>query len=215
MSDLSYGTETTEPAVVPAHDTDNPAHDAAGLDTGHDENPGTLTADDQLPTRQESRAATWDDSPGYDETGPGAEYDVDLESLTAENRGREPTEDPVSGNPPRRGGARDGSGDEADGPDQGGEDSPAQPRVTHYQANVRGEQLDLWTDGQGHWASDYKRADDALPVDHLAGVRSRMGTEATPATEWADGHAIEVTRDPKDGVWIPGLPGEVPDEAGD
>ena len=120
------------------------------------------------------------------------------------------------GNSPREAAARDGPGDDGLGrPGQGGGDSPAQPHVTHYQASFRGEQLDLWTDGQGHWASDYQRADDALPVDHVADVRSRMGPEAMPATEWTDGHAIAVTRDSKDGVWIPGMPGEAPDEAGD
>jgi hypothetical protein len=111
---------------------------------------------------------------------------------------------------------QDGSGDStAEIPVEDGGKSPAQPDITHYQAKFRGEQFDLWTDGQGHWASDYKPADDALPIDHLADVRSRLGPNAMPATEWVDGHAIEVTRDPKDGVWIPGLPGDVPDEAGD
>jgi hypothetical protein len=120
------------------------------------------------------------------------------------------------GGSPRKAAARDGPRDDAaDRPGQGAGDSPAQPHVTHYQASFRGEQLDLWTDGQGNWASGYQRADDALPVDHVADVRSRMGPEAMPATEWADGHEIAVTRDPRDGVWIPGLPGEAPDEAGD
>ena len=177
-----------------------------------------LAAEEQLPeprTRQEA-AATWGDGPGYDEAGLAAEYDGDLGALTTEDLSRGAAEDCAPGNPPREAGARAGSGDGvAEGLDQGGADSVAQSHVTHYQANVRGEQLDLWTDGQGHWASEYKRADDALPVDHLADVRSRMGTEVMAATEWADGREITVTRDPKDGVWIPGLPGEVPDEAGD
>jgi hypothetical protein len=196
---------------------DSPVYDdEADLGAEYDGDLEALTAGDQLPARQESRAATWGDSPVYDdEADLGAEYDGDLEALTAEDRSRDAAEDKAPGSPPRGNGARDGSGDDTDRLDQGGEDSATQPHVTHYQANVRGEQLDLWTDGQGHWASDYKRADDALPVDHLADVRSRMGTEVTPATEWTDGHAIEITRDPKDGVWIPGLPGEVPDEAGD
>jgi hypothetical protein len=196
---------------------DNPEYDETDFGAEYDGDLDALTAEDQLPARQDSRAATWGDSPVYDdEADLGAEYDGDLEALTAEDHSRDVAEAHPPGNPPREDGARDGSGDDAaDRPDQGGEDFGAQPHVTHYQANVRGEQLDLWTDGQGHWASEYKRADDALPVDHMADVRSRMGPGAMPATEWADGHEIEVTRDPKDGVWIPGMPGQVPDEAGD
>jgi hypothetical protein len=201
---------------------DSPQYDhleygEAGLGGEDDGDLGALTAADQLPARQDSRAATWGDNPVYDdEADLGAEYDGDLEALTTEDRTRDAAEDHAQGNSPPETGARDGSGDEAaDRLDQDGKHSLAQPHVTHYQASFRGEQLDLWTDGQGHWASDYQRADDALPVDHLADVRSRMGPEELPATEWADGHAIEVTRDPKDGVWIPGLPGDMPDQAGD
>jgi len=196
---------------------DSPEYDESDLGAEYDGDLEALTAEDQLPARQDSRAAAWGDSPVYDdEADLGAEYDGDLEALTAADRSRDATDGKAPGSPPRENDAREGPGDDgADRPDQGEEDSAAQPHVTHYQANVRGQQLDLWTDGQGHWASDYKRADDALPVDRLADVRSRMGTEVSSATEWADDHAIEVTRDPKDGVWIPGLPGEVPDEAGD
>jgi hypothetical protein len=32
---------------------------------------------------------------------------------------------------------------------------------------------------------------------------------------YVDGHEIEVTGDPADGIWVPGLPGEVPDKTGD
>jgi hypothetical protein len=190
-------------------------YDEADLGAEYDGDIDALAAGGRLPPRQDSRAATWGDNPVYDdEVDLGAEYDGDLEALTTEDRRRDAAEDHALDNPPRETSARDGSGDEvADRPDPGGEDSPAEPHVTHYQASFRGEQLDLWTDGQGHWASDYKRT--SLPVDHVADVRERMGPEAMPATEFADGHAIEVTRDPKDGVWIPGLPGEVPDEAGD
>jgi hypothetical protein len=197
--------------------SDNPEYDEADPGVEYDGDLDAIAAADQLPARQDSRAATWGDSPVYDdEADLRAEYDGDLEALTAEGHSRDAAEAHPPGNPPREDGARDGSGDDAaDRPDQGGEDSGAQPHVTHYQANVKGEQLDLWTDGQGHWASEYKRADDAPPVDHMADVRSRMGPGAMPATEWADGHEIEVTRDPKDGVWIPGMPGQVPDEAGD
>jgi hypothetical protein len=211
------GTETAEPAAPAQEAGDSFGYGEAGPGAEYAGDLDALTAADQLPARQDSRAATWGDSPVYDdEADLGAEYDGDLEALTAEDHSRDAAVGHPPGNPPREDGARDGSGDDAaDRPDQGGEDSGAQPHVTHYQANVRGEQLDLWTDSQGHWASEYKRADDALPVDHMADVRSRMGPGAMPATEWADGHEIEVTRDPKDGVWIPGMPGEVPDEAGD
>jgi hypothetical protein len=201
-----------------AAEGDDPEDDEAGPDltVEDDQDAGALAAEDQLPARQEPDAAGDDPEYDYDEDDLAAEYDGDLAALTAEDRSLDAADESTPGNPPRDNGARDGSGDDAaDRPDQDGQDSAAPPHVIHYQANVRGEQLDLWTDGKGHWASDYKRADDALPVDHLADVRSRMGTEATPATAWVDGHAIEGTGDPKDGVWIPGMPGEVPDEAGD
>ena len=76
-------------------------------------------------------------------------------------------------------------------------------------------QFDLWTDGQGHWASDYRRADDALPIDHVADVRSRMpashdGPAALPETVYVDGREVEVTHDPEEGVWFGGM-GEVPE----
>ncbi|HTU74204.1 MAG TPA: hypothetical protein VMG38_11870 [Trebonia sp.] len=187
MSELRHGSETTEPEGT----LDRPAGDSRGFDRDLD----VLSVEDQLPPRQGAHAAALSDDPQYDEADLGAEYDGDLAALTGEDH----IGDTVEGNAPALG--------------EG--DSPVQPHITHYQANFRGEQLDLWTDGEGRWASDYKRDDDALPVDHLADARSRMGPEAMPATEWADGHEIAVTRDPKDGVWIPGLPGEVPDEAGD
>jgi hypothetical protein len=118
--------------------------------------------------------------------------------------------------PPPDADAQAGPGDgAAEAPAQDAQESSAEPHDAHYQARFSGNELNLWTDGQGHWASEYKRADDALPIDHLADVRSRMGPDQLPVTEWVDGHSIDVTRDPKDGVWIPGLPGEVPDEAGD
>jgi hypothetical protein len=192
-------------------------YDEADLGAEYDGDIDALAAGGRLPPRQDSRTATWGDDPVYDdEVDLGAEYDGDLEALTAEDRSRDAAVDHTLDNSPREASTRDGSGDEAaDRQDHGGDGSPTEAHITHYQASFRGEQLDLWTDGQGRWASDYKPTDDALPVDHLADVRSRMGPEAMPATEFADGHAIEVTRDPRDGVWIPGLPGKVPDEVGD
>lgn len=35
-----------------------------------------------------------------------------------------------------------------------------------------------------------------------------------PGKVYVDGHEIDVTGDPADGVWIQGLPGDVPDEIG-
>ncbi|MGH3247605.1 MAG: hypothetical protein ACRDOI_15555, partial [Trebonia sp.] len=87
MNDLSHGTETAELAAAPASETgDNPTHDEVGLDTGYDGDPGDLTADDQSPTRQDSRAATWGDDPGYGETDLDAEYDGDRGELTADDQ---------------------------------------------------------------------------------------------------------------------------------
>ena len=111
-----------------------------------------------------------------------------------------------------RGGSGGGT---AEVPAEDGGNPPEQPHVTHYQASFRGEQLDLWTDGDGHWASDYKRADDALPVDHVADVRTRMpgshdGPAALPETVYVDGREVQVTHDPEEGVWFGGM-GEVPE----
>jgi len=179
-----------------------------------------LAAEDQLlePSQcQQAPGGTGGDNPGpADEAGLGAEPDGGPRTLAADGQAPRDGEDHAQGKPPGEAGGGDGSGGEAaDTLDQGAGESPAQPPLIHGWAKVRGMELDLWRDGEGHWAGDYKRADDALPVDHLADVRSRMGPEAMPVTEWADGHAIEVTRNPKDGVWIPGMPGDVPDEAGD
>jgi hypothetical protein len=199
MRELHPGTESTKP--------EGAADRAAGDGTGDSRALQALAADDQLPTRQDVYEATWGDNPQLDEASPGGAYDVgasdkELEALAAADQ--LPTRQDVY------------AATWGNDPAYEGEAGPGgQPHITHYQSSFRGEQLDLWTDGEGHWASDYKRADDALPIDHMADVRSRMGTEVTSVTESLDDREIEVTRDPRDGVWIEGMPGEAPYETGD
>ena len=87
MTEAYYGTETAEPAAAPAQDAgDSPGYDEAGLGAGYDEDTAALAAEDQLPARQDSRAATWGENPEYDESDPSAEYDGDLDALTAEDQ---------------------------------------------------------------------------------------------------------------------------------
>jgi hypothetical protein len=84
MSELHYGTETAEPAGAPAREVgDYPGYDETTLGAEYDEHLGALAAGGQLPTRQDSRAATWGDDPEFDETALGAEYDGGLEALAA------------------------------------------------------------------------------------------------------------------------------------
>jgi len=87
MTEAYYGTKTAEPAAAPAREAgDSPGHDETGLGTEYDGDLEALAAEDQLPARQDSRAATWGDNPEYDETALGAEYDGDLDALTAEDQ---------------------------------------------------------------------------------------------------------------------------------
>lgn len=53
---------------------------------------------------------------------------------------------------------------------------------------------------------------DADGGDRKAGGQAQPGE---PEKIYIDGHEIEVTGDPADGLWIQGLPGKVPDKAGD
>ena len=87
MTEAYYGTETAQPAAAPAQEAgDSPGYDEAGLRAGYDGDAAALAAEDQLPARQESRAATWGDNPDYDETDLSADYDGDAAALTAEDQ---------------------------------------------------------------------------------------------------------------------------------
>jgi hypothetical protein len=85
MTEASYATGTAEAAAAPDAG-DSPGYDEAGLGGGYDGDTAAVAAEDQLPTRQDSRNSAWGDSPEYDEAGLGAEYDEDLDALTAENQ---------------------------------------------------------------------------------------------------------------------------------
>jgi hypothetical protein len=79
--------ETTEPAAGPEQETgehddltrDESAPDGNhGQGHGHAEMQATLADEDQLPTRQDARAATWSEDPEYyDEDDPGPPHDAD------------------------------------------------------------------------------------------------------------------------------------------
>jgi hypothetical protein len=85
MTETPYATGTAETAAAPDAG-DSPRYDEAGLGAGHDEGTDALTAEDQLPARQDSRNATWGDSPEYDEIGLGDGYDGDTDALTVEDQ---------------------------------------------------------------------------------------------------------------------------------
>ena len=82
MSDLGYGTETAEPAVASGSDAGNSWHGEASPADAYGRDPGAFAAEEQLPARQDSRAATWDDDLGYDEAGLPGNADDDLDGLT-------------------------------------------------------------------------------------------------------------------------------------
>ena len=53
-------------------------------------------------------------------------------------------------------------------------------------------------------------------ADHPEGEKNKRQPEPDdPAKVYVDGREIEITGDPADGIWIPGLPGEVPGKTGD
>lgn len=73
----------------PEHD--DPARDerAPDRDRGHGEasTQAALKYEDQLPARQDARAATWDEDPEYDDNGTAAkEYEGDLDALTPDDQ---------------------------------------------------------------------------------------------------------------------------------
>jgi hypothetical protein len=85
MTETPYATGTTDAATA-SDAGDTPRYDEAGPGGGYDEGADALAAEDQLPARQDSRAAAWGDSPEYDEDGLGDQYDGDLDALTAEDQ---------------------------------------------------------------------------------------------------------------------------------
>jgi hypothetical protein len=86
--------ETTEPAAGPEQETgehddltrDESAPDGNhGQGHGHAEMPAALADEDQLPTRQDARAATWGEDPEYyDDDGPDPQNDAGPDALTAD-----------------------------------------------------------------------------------------------------------------------------------
>ena len=89
--------ETAEPADDPARDTGEHGDQAryettSGGDHGDAGTRTTLADQDQLPTRQDARAATWGQDPEYDdENDPDTGYDADPGALTAAEEDRLPT----------------------------------------------------------------------------------------------------------------------------
>jgi hypothetical protein len=92
MTELYHSStgETAEPEADPIHDAGEYSDQARYETTPDSDQSDTVTrtalADgDQLPTRQDARAATWGEDPEYDDQNdPGTEYDGDLDALTAE-----------------------------------------------------------------------------------------------------------------------------------
>ena len=81
--------QTAEPQADPAHDTGEYSGQARYETTPGSDHSGTGTrttpADDELPTRQDARAATWGENPEYHENDPDTGYDGDLDALTADD----------------------------------------------------------------------------------------------------------------------------------
>jgi hypothetical protein len=86
MSEMPYGGTGTAEAAAAPDAGDSPGYGEAGLGGEYDGDARALAAEDQLPARQDSRAAAWGDSPEYDEADLGAGYDGDLDALTAEDQ---------------------------------------------------------------------------------------------------------------------------------
>ncbi|MGH3245994.1 MAG: hypothetical protein ACRDOI_07250, partial [Trebonia sp.] len=124
------------------------------LGTRYDGDLEALTADDQLPTRQESRAAAWGDSPGYAEAGLGTEYDGDLEALTADDPTLDTGEDH----------ARDSEGDQGEAPQAGQADAlsgqAAQPDDGHADPDTTPEA------GLNELKAEYEASFKELKAEH-------------------------------------------------
>lgn len=111
----------------------------------------------------------------------------------------------------------------AEGDYRTGHDAAAQPADADGHTGQRAETRT--TEGSGQAAQseqpgggpDGSHAADEQP----AAERPDTGTDLHPSEleenekVYVDGHEIEITGDPADGIWIPGLPGEVPDKTGD
>jgi len=109
---------------------------------------------------------------------------------------------------------RDADGEQtAEGSDSGEADSAltATPPDTAYGGK---DEASDETDVEGKATEDPQVAADQQPSrgDHVADHETR---DHAQDKAYVDGHEIEVSHDPADGVWIEGLPGEVPDKAGE
>jgi len=84
----------------------------------------------------------------------------------------------------------------------------SKPDPAHRTELASGEKPRPAGDGQHH-------GDQRAPGRH-DGTEPPAGQGAGETRKvYVDGHEIEVTENPADGIWIPGLPGEVPDKTGD
>jgi hypothetical protein len=86
----------------------------------------------------------------------------------------------------------------------------ALPAFRHQEDEGRHEARSAGAAEAGSTAATGERTDAA---DDSDAERREKPEEHEKA--YVDGHEIEVTGDPADGLWIQGLPGEVPDKAGD
>jgi len=114
---------------------------------------------------------------------------------------------------------RDADGEQAaEGADSGEADSgEADSALTAAPPETAGDGKDgasAETDVEGCAAEGQQVIADQQPShgDHVAD-RETKDDEQDKA--YVDGHEIEVSHDPADGVWIEGLPGEVPDKTGE
>jgi hypothetical protein len=118
-------------------------------------------------------------------------------------------------------------GDPTDLGEQGNE-AVGPGQITHYYSDFKGQPVDLYTDGS-RWASgDRAHRQDAShephrthgsmrDLPHTAGrvPGSGLGTAGehagtSPGTVYVQGKEVEVSGIAADGIWVGGLPGEMP-----
>ena len=86
-------------------------------------------------------------------------------------------------------------------------------QITHYHSDFKGQPLDLFTDGSrwalGDAAHGQQTASDEPGADVGLGAATE-DAETSPETVYMRGKEVEVSGIAADGVWVDGLPGEMP-----
>ena len=107
--------------------------------------------------------------------------------------------------------ARETGTERPDDPENAGH-SETVPAFRHQEGEGQRKDLSSAGPAEAKGTDTTGERQDGVGEDSNAGRQAKPGE---PEKVYVNGHEIEVTGNPADGLWIQGLPGEVPDKAGD